>query len=100
VFVRLDKETYRKVKAHMLTVCTWPAFRARESMEQQFRALPYQAYSPVREQLYHVAKGVNRVRRRTGLAPVDYRCIPDKLRVTSVFIDSVNCGSESKRMLQ
>ena len=44
VFVRLDKETYRKVKAHMLTVCTWPAFRARESMEQQFRALPYQAY--------------------------------------------------------
>jgi hypothetical protein len=81
------------MKAHMLTVCAWPAYQPRETMEQQFRQLPYQAYAPVRGQLYRVAKAVNRTRRRTGLAPVNYGCIPDKMRVTRVFIDPGACGS-------
>ena len=56
-------------------------------MQQQLFGLPYQAYGPVREQLYMIAKAVNRIRRRAGLTPVDYRCIPRKMRVTKVFVD-------------
>jgi hypothetical protein len=99
VSVRLDKETYRKLKAHMLTVCTWPAYRSKETMEQQFRTLPYQAYGPVREQLYTIAKAVNRTRTRAGLTPVDYGCILNKMRVTKVFATSTACASQSKRVL-
>jgi hypothetical protein len=84
----------------MLTVCTWPTYQCKETMEQQFRQLPYQAYAPVREQLYTVAKAVNRIRRRTGLSPVDYRCIPDKMRVTKVFTAPLACGPASEGMRQ
>ena len=100
VTVRLDKETYRKVKAHMLTICTWPAYRSKEAMEHQFRGLPYQVYGAVREQLCTVAKAVNRTRRRAGLAPVDYRCISNRMRVTKVYANPGACNSEPKRMLQ
>ena len=100
VSVRLDKETYRRVKSHMLTICTWPAYRSKETMEQQFRGLPYQVYGPVREQLYIIAKTVNRIRGRTGLSPVDYQCISNKMRVTKVFADPAAGGSEPKRVLE
>ncbi len=85
VSVRLDKDTYRTVKAHMLTVCTWPAFRSKEAMQQQFLGLSYQLYGPVREQLYTIARAVNRNRRRTGFSAVDYGCIANTMRVTKVF---------------
>ena len=100
VSVRLDKETYRRMKAHMLTICTWPGYRSQEAMEREFRELPYQLYGPVREQLYTVARAVNRARRRTGFSAVDYGCISNRMRVTKVYADHVACGSKPKGMLQ
>ena len=83
--VRLDKETYRDVKGHMLAICLWPCYRSPEAMEHEFRRLPYQLYGPVREQLYRIARAVNRRRRRAGLPSIDYDCISSKMRVTTVF---------------
>jgi hypothetical protein len=57
-------------------------------MEEQFRRLPYQLYAPVREQLFRVAREVNRRRRRSGFAPIDYGCISNKLRLAQVFASS------------
>ena len=85
VSVRFDKETYRTLQAHMLTVCTWPRYRSKEAMESEFRQLPYQRYAPVREQLFRIVRAVNRARRRAGLCEVNYQCIPEKMRVTKVF---------------
>jgi len=85
VSVRLDKATYTRLKTHMLTICRWPAYRDREAMEREFRGLPYQLYGPVREQLYTVARAVNRARRRAGISEIDYDCLGNKMRVTRVF---------------
>lgn len=92
--VRLDKETYREVKGHMLAICVWPSCQPQDAMERQFRRLPYQLYGPVREQLYRIARAVNRRRRRAGLPPIDYDCISSKMRVTKVFAcpDDVSSG--------
>ena len=94
VHVRLDKENYRQLKTHLVTLCTWPAYRLPEALERRIHNLPYQRYAPVRQQLYTIAKAVNRVRRRAGLAPVDYRCIAPKMRITKVFSeDAAAVGS-------
>lgn len=87
VFVRLDKATYRKVKGHMLGLCRCDGHRTKESMEAEFRRIPFQLYGPVREQLYAIAKAVNRARRRAGFSAIDYSCISNKLQVTKVFAD-------------
>jgi hypothetical protein len=85
--VRLDRETYRELKEHMLAICVWPRCRSPEAMEREFHRLPYQLYGPVREQLYRIARAVNRRRRRAGLPLIDYQCISSKMRVTKVFVE-------------
>ena len=64
VSVRLDREQYAAVRAHMLTVCTWHRYRSKEAMEEAFRQLPFQWYAPVREQLFRIVRAVNRARGR------------------------------------
>jgi hypothetical protein len=97
VSVRLDADTYRQVKAHLLTVATWDSFRARDRMEREFERLPYQIYGPIFDQLLAIAKQVNRSRRRRGFEQVDYGCIPTKVRLKSVFVDDdeIECQDPS-----
>lgn len=94
VFVRLDRETYRTVKAHMLELATRPRYRDPKELEREFLRLPYQGYDPVRRQLVDVAAAVNRLRRRAGYARMDFRVISKKrVRVTRVFVDDVSVES-------
>lgn len=85
VFVRLDKETCRSVKAHLLQLATEPRYRQASLLEEAIHSLPYQPYRPVREQLYSIAKAVNCQRRRAGLPPVRYSCIREKRRLRPTF---------------
>jgi hypothetical protein len=85
VFVRLDKETYRGLKHHMLTICTWESYRDKERMEREFERLRFDMYGPVFKQVLAVARAVNRERRRRGFRPIDYSCIPHWRRVQKVF---------------
>jgi hypothetical protein len=87
VFIRLDAETNRKVKAHMLTICVWNAYRDSETLEREFRRLPYQAYEPVFAQLLTIARQVNRARRRRGFDAIDLDCITWKRRLGTVFVE-------------
>jgi len=87
VFIRLDAETYRKVKAHMLTICVWDAYRDKKALEREFRRLPYQPYEPVFAQLVSIAKAVNRRRRRRDFEPIDLECISYKRRLGTVFAE-------------
>ena len=87
VSVRLDEPTYRTLRAHMLTMAAWESHRCPYRMEREFSRLPYQPYSPVYRQLVSIAKAVNRPRKRRGFAPIDYGCIPNKKRLTKVFVE-------------
>ena len=86
VFIRLDKKTYRKVKAHMLTISVWDSYRDKSRLERDFQRLPYQPYQPVYAQLLAILRRVNRERRRRGLDAVDSRCINFKRRLGTVFV--------------
>ncbi len=87
VSVRLDRETYRKVREHLLACCVWDAYREASRLEREFSRLPYQPYEPVFKQLVSVLQAVNRQRRRRGFAPVAVGCLRNKLRLGRVFVE-------------
>jgi hypothetical protein len=87
VFIRLDAETYRQVKAHMLTIGLWNSYRDKGALEREFRRLPYQPYEPVFAQLASIARQVNRERRRRGFDAIDLACITYKRRLGTVFVE-------------
>ena len=92
VFVRLDAETNRKVKAHMLTIGIWNSYRDKDALEREFRRLPYQPYEPVFAQLASIARLVNRERRRRGFDAIDLGCITYKRRLGTVFVEREERG--------
>jgi len=93
VSVRLDQETYRKVREHMLAISVWDSYREPSRLEREFRRLPYQPYEPVFKQLLSVLRAVNRQRRRRGFGPIG-ECLRNKLRLGKVFVeDEVECGA-------
>ena len=47
VNIRLDKETYRTLKAHLVELGTRPRYRDASRLEEVLRQLPYQGYEPV-----------------------------------------------------
>jgi hypothetical protein len=96
VSVRLDAETYRKLKAHMLTIAVWDSYRDKNRLEREFSRLPYEPYGPVYEQLLSILRQVNRVRRRRGFAPVDPSCIRKYRRLSKVFIEP-ECAVEVRQ---
>jgi len=87
VYIRLDDETNRKVKAHMLTICVWDTYRDKEALEREFRRLPYQPYEPVFAQLISIGRQVNRARRRRGFDEIDLDSIVWKRRLGTVFVE-------------
>jgi hypothetical protein len=60
VFVRLDRETYGNLRAHMLVLAIRISHQFPDTLEQEFRQLPWQPYEPVRQQLAAILKAVNR----------------------------------------
>ena len=89
VNVRLDNATYRRLKAHMLAVCTWASYRDKERMEREFVRLRFQVYEPVHDQLIAIGRAVNRARKRRGrgFPLIDLACIPRWVRPTKVFVE-------------
>ena len=95
VFVRLDRETYRNVRALMLDRAVRPAYRVSETLEREFRQLRWQPYEPVRRQLAAILKSVNRARGRARLSKLDASCIPKHRRIGCVFVQRVDSESEA-----
>lgn len=85
VFVRLDKPTYRSVRAHLLELATRPSYRDPERVAEEFGALPFQGYGPVRGQVLAIIKAVNRARRRAGYAQLPTDLVPRMRPVRQVF---------------
>jgi hypothetical protein len=95
VFVRLERGTYRDLKAYLLQVAVHRDFRSREKMEEEFRGLPIIPYQPVHRQLQAILKTVNRRRRQAGLPKLDPSCVPKNRRIGHVFADSSHSGANA-----
>jgi hypothetical protein len=62
--VRVQLEAYRALKRRFESLAT---SRSVEALATEFRAIPYQPYAPVRDQLRCILRAVNRRRRAAGL---------------------------------
>lgn len=81
--VRLDTETYKDLKAHLVGLATR---RSVAGIEQEFERLSFQPFRPVREQLFAILRNVNRRRKQCGYESVDWsKCISSKRRITKPF---------------
>ncbi len=98
VFVRLDRETYGHLRAHMLVLAIRTSHRSPETLEQEFRQLHWQPYEPVRRQLATIVKAVNRRRRYAGYPPISPSAIPTMRRISSVFVDPCSMSPEAARI--
>jgi len=65
--VRICLDTYRELKRHFESMAT---YRSGEELVKEFRAMPYEPYAPVRDQIRCMLRAVNRRRRLAGLHPV------------------------------
>ncbi len=90
VFVRLDRETYRNVKAQMLELARQARCRPAEVLEREFANLPWQPYEPVRKQLLAILHTVNRRRSQAGLEKVSPSCVRKMRRIGAVFAEAAD----------
>ena len=87
VMVRLDDETRRKLKAHMMTIATWDCYRDKKRMEREFSRLHYQPYEPVYDELVSIVGAVNKVRRRRGFEKISEGCVRQFRNIDEVFVE-------------
>ena len=80
--VRLNDETYAGLKAYFLNRAVhWEGGR----LAQEFLALSYQPYGPVRTQYRTILRAVNRLRQRAGYQRIPLSVLPFKRRIVPVF---------------
>jgi hypothetical protein len=70
--VRIDREVCRQLKAHFSTIAV---HRSVEDLCREFRAVDFEPYAPVRDQLYGLLRAVNHRRHAAGLEPVPAKAL-------------------------
>lgn len=65
--VRIDLDRYRELKAYFESIA---AHRSVENLCAEFRALRFEPYAPVKNQLFMILRRVNRARSAGGFEPV------------------------------
>ena len=79
--MRIDKPTYRELKAFMLTRAT---HRSIENLTADFGRIPYARYAPTLRQLLNILRAVNDARTRMGCAPIAHAAL--QLRRTPIKV--------------
>ena len=82
VHVRLDAETYKRLRDYFLVHGT---HRSRETLSRMFYGIPFKPYAPVREQVKRILIQVNKARRRAGFEKVPYTALRYRRRIVKVF---------------
>lgn len=80
--VRIDLETYLGFKAQMVEESLR---RDREMLEGMLSLPMFVPYAPVRRQLWHVCREMNRVRSAAGLEPLRQECLSFRRRIVRPF---------------
>lgn len=86
VFVRLDKATYRSVRAHLLDLAKRPSYRDTTKLIAEVESLPFQGYAPIRGQVLAIIKAINHVRRHAGYGQLPTDIVPRMRPVRRVFV--------------
>jgi hypothetical protein len=80
--VRIELDTYRMVKAHLVGLAT---HRRKEALEAALFKLPFEPYAPVRQQLLQIFRAVNRARNAAGYEPLSVSCVRFQRRIFRPF---------------
>lgn len=80
--VRIDQDHYRRLKVYLTDLAVR---RSAEHMAEEFRMLHFEPYAPVRRQLMHLHRAVNRARTQAHRDPVSTGCLRLRRRVCSPF---------------
>ena len=70
--VRIDKPTYRQLKAFFLDRAT---HRSVDNLRADFARIPYARYAPIRRQLLTILRAVNKAREPMGYDPVPHSAL-------------------------
>jgi len=82
VSVRMDPEAYRQWKARLVDMAV---HRTVEELVAEFRAIPFEPYAPVRDQLRGLLRAVNRRRKAAGLELVPCEALRSQRRSIKPF---------------
>ena len=82
VRVQIEHKEHQELKAYMLDV---GRRRSAEYVAEQFLALPYEPYAPVRQQLLNILRLVNRVRHCVGREPISPKVLRLRRRIVRPF---------------
>jgi len=80
VHVRIELETYRRLKAHFLELAR---HRSAENLVREFYSL--EPWAPVRDQLRSILRAVNRSRKVARFEPIPIYCLPYRRRSVKPF---------------
>jgi hypothetical protein len=82
VRVQIEHREFQQLKAYLLDV---GRRRSTEYVSEQFLALPYEPYAPVRQQLLNILRLVNRVRQSVGREPISAKVLRLRRRIVRPF---------------
>lgn len=82
--VRIEPTTYKEIKAFFLKRA---CHRSVERLSEDFRRIPFARYAPIRRQLLHVHRSVNRARSQMGYAPVPVSALCLRRQIARPFAE-------------
>jgi hypothetical protein len=80
--IRIEQRRYLELKAYLAGLAS---HRSKDSLEGEFRRLPFEPYAPVRGQLHTVLREVNRRREFAGYEQVSSSAVRVRRHVVSPF---------------
>ena len=83
--VRIEPLTYKELKAYFMTRA---CHRSVAHLADDFRRIPFARYAPIRRQLLHIHRAVNRARDCMGYDPVPIAALCLRRRIALPFAES------------
>jgi hypothetical protein len=80
--VQIDREWYKGLKAYFLDIAV---HRTAEALAGELHNLPFEPYTPVRQQLLNLLRHINRRRQVASLEPVSIAAIRLRRRIVKPF---------------
>ena len=91
--VRIDARTYTELKAHFESIAV---HRSCDNLAQEFAAIPYARYAPIRRQLLNLLRLVNQRRKQHNFEPLPYQVLNLRRSPVKVYADASPTTCQSK----
>lgn len=82
--VRIDSETYAGLKAHFESIAV---HRSADNLAQEFAAIPFARYAPIRRQLLNLLRRVNVRRKQHAYEPLPYSVLKLSRSPVKVYVE-------------